>query len=250
MESTYSTRLIAPRTWQIEEKRGEFQVYMYLLEGNDRAVIIDTGLGNLDVGSIAAGLTEKPVSVINTHCHGDHIGGNGDFKKVYLCPKDRQGYLDQIAGNAPGKLPRPITTETTDISDGDQLDLGGRVLRIIETPGHSPGSISILDPASRILFTGDCCARGEILAFSEEHGIVGYRDTMKKILKLSDDFDVTYPAHGVTPVGKDVLKSILKLAEDIIDGNIEEKPFVHSFFKGKMCASRGELGIVYPKIDR
>ena len=250
MESEYSVKEIAPRTFMIEETRGAFQVWMYLIEGDEKAILIDTGLGNLDVGAIAASLTKKPVEVINTHCHGDHIGGNGDFSKIYLSPKDRKGYLDQIAGNAPGRLVRPVPTETVDIRDGDEFDLGGRTLRIIETPGHSPGSVSILDVENRILFTGDCCCRGEILAFSEEDGITGYRDTMKKILAMGDQFDETRPAHVESPVGKDVLERILQLAEDVVAGKIEEKPYEHSFFKGKMCAYRDELGIVYPKLDR
>ena len=241
---------IAPRTWQLEEVRGQFQVFMYLLEGDQKALLIDAGLGYLDLPSIVSGLTKLPVEVINTHCHGDHIGGNADFETIYLCPKDRQGYLDQIAGNAPGRLVRPIPTQTIDVSEGDELDLGGRTVRIIETPGHSPGSISILDPKNRILFTGDCCCRGEILAFSEEDGITGYRDTMKKILAMGDQFDETRPAHVESPVGKDVLERILQLAEDVVAGKIEEKPYEHSFFKGKMCAYRDELGIVYPKLQR
>ena len=115
MESEYSVKEIAPRSFMIEETRGAFQVWMYLIEGDEKAILIDTGLGNLDVGAIAASLTKKPVEVINTHCHGDHIGGNGDFSKIYLSPKDRKGYLDQIAGNAPGRLVRPVPTETADI---------------------------------------------------------------------------------------------------------------------------------------
>ena len=54
----------------------------------------------------------------------------------------------------------------------------------------------------------------------------------------------------VAQVEDEFLERILQLAQDIIDGKIEEKPYEHSFFKGKMCAYRDELGIVYPKFDR
>ena len=250
MEIGYTVKQLDAHTWQIEETNHRLGVWMYLLEGKDKAVLIDSGLGNIDLGGIVSGLTKLPVEVINTHSHGDHVGGNADFKTIHLSPEERPGYLRQIKGETPGPLPRPIPEETTDIKEGDELDLGGRVLRVISTPGHSPGHISVLDVGNRILYTGDCCCRGEILVFSREHGIAGYLSTMRKILAMSDAFDETRPAHVVSPVGKDVLERIVQLAEDVRNGAIAEKPYVHPFFKGYMCAYREELGIVYPTIER
>lgn len=248
MKIGYTVKQLDEHTWQIEETNHRLGVFCYLLEGENKAMLIDSGLGNIDLGGIVAGLTDKSVAVVNTHCHGDHIGGNADFHEIYISRQDQEGYLRDAGGQGPEPLPRPVPLDTIGIDDGHVFDLGGRTLRIYSTPGHSEGSICILDVERRWLFTGDCCCRGEILAFSSQSGLPGYRRTMQRILDLGSEYDITWPAHGQSPVGKDILERILALADDILSGKIEEKPFVNVHFHNYMCAHRDELGIVYPPV--
>lgn len=245
MEIGYTVKQLDEHTWQFEETNTRMGVYFYLLEGDTRAALVDAGLGNIDLGGIVRGLTDKPVFVIDTHSHGDHVGGNADFTEIYLHPADREGYLRECAGMGPGRLPRPIPTETLPMEDGQEFDLGGRTLRVIHTPGHSDGSCCILDVERRLLYTGDCCCRGEVLAFAPIAGIAGYRDTMRRLLDLGDAYDTTWPGHLESPVDKDVLRRILALAEDAAAGRAETKAFENHFFKGYVGTYRDEIGIVY-----
>ena len=244
MEIGYTVKQLDAHTWQFEETNTRMGVYFYLLEGEKKAVLVDSGLGNIDLFGIIRGLTEKPVEIIATHSHGDHVCGNWAFPVIYLHEADREGYLRTVRGEGPGRLPRPIPAETLPITDGQEFDLGGRTLRIIHTPGHSDGSVCVLDVERRWLYTADCCCRGEVLAFGSV-GIAGYRDTMRRLVAMGDQYDTTWPGHLSSPVDKEVLARILALAEDAAAGRAETKAFENAFFKGYVGTYRDEIGIVY-----
>ena len=93
MEIGYTVKQLDAHTWQFEETNTRMGVYFYLLEGEKKAVLVDSGLGNIDLFGIIRGLTEKPVEIIATHSHGDHVCGNWAFPVIYLHEADREGYL-------------------------------------------------------------------------------------------------------------------------------------------------------------
>ena len=119
-------------------------------------------------------LTPLPIIVLNSHTHNDHVGDNWQFQTVYGVDSDftrtiargsravAQGEIapDQICGNLPkGFDPKNYSTRpwkiTSYVHDGDRIDLGGRLIEILATPGHTPDAISLLDRANGLLFTGD-----------------------------------------------------------------------------------------------
>ncbi len=143
---------------------------IYLVKGEDRAALIDTGMGIGSLREYVSGLTDLPLTVINTHGHPDHAGGNGEFEACLMHPDDlpyfhsmcsesfRLGDIrricpDRLDAWAPalvkdGPPPQPL-------HDGMELDLGGRVLKAFRVPGHTPGSVCLYDEKTRSLFAGD-----------------------------------------------------------------------------------------------
>ena len=130
----------------------------YLVIGDDKACMIDTMNGYNDLNRAVREITDKPVFVINTHGHPDHIFGNIYFSQAYLHPADLE--LARMFAEEPEFV--RICEENhfsmppfSEVREGDVFDLGGRHLEVYELPGHTPGGIVLLLREDRILFTGD-----------------------------------------------------------------------------------------------
>ncbi len=130
----------------------------YLVIGEEKACVVDTMNGYCDLGQAVRDLTDKPVTVINTHGHPDHIFGNVYFDEAFLHPADfpmAQSFNEEpefVEACKARHLRMPPFRETR---EGDVFDLGGRSLEVFELPGHTPGGILLLLREDRILFTGD-----------------------------------------------------------------------------------------------
>ena len=147
----YEIHPINEMTWRIEDGGVRF----FLLAGNEKALLIDSGMNLRNAREIAESLTDLPVELLNTHADMDHIAGNGAFETFWMHPDEEPVYR---RGGRGGVI-RPLR-------DGDVLDLGGRELRIIHLPGHTPGSIAVLDVNNRVLISGDPIqAHGRIYMF-------------------------------------------------------------------------------------
>lgn len=169
----------------------------YLVIGEEKALLIDSGFGLGSLKKIVEGLTDKPIILVNTHGHPDHGGGNAEFGAPLLHPEDNGVYAHKCAfetrleeaqhwgiPDAEEKLqptpPTPIALE-----DGHVFDLGGRVLKAIHTPGHTRGSVCIFDEATGTLFTGDN-VQGMATALMERDAanVSTYLASMEKIAAL------------------------------------------------------------------
>ena len=130
----------------------------YLVVGEEKACVIDTMNGYNDLHAAVRRITDKPVIVINTHGHPDHIFGNVYFDRAFLHPADRplaRTFAEEpefVQFCAENHLRMP---PFEDVCEGDVFDLGGRHLEVYELPGHTPGGIVLLLREDRILFTGD-----------------------------------------------------------------------------------------------
>lgn len=156
----FTVSFVKPGVWCIEDY---FTSCCYLVEGRERAVLIDTGMGEGDLPGLVRSLTPLPVDLAVTHPHGDHMRGADRFPRVYLHEKD----IEALAENperfpgvwTPGSTARP---ELVPIREGSRIDLGGVVLEAQELGGHTENGVVFADAAHRLLFTGDAVGSGYI----------------------------------------------------------------------------------------
>lgn len=234
-------------TWRIEEHVEGGSTYMYLLAGEREAVLIDTGFGTLALREIVSSLTALPVHVINTHGHFDHTGGNPLFDiaciheadvPVYRAFRDAQKRYPQYT------IPAPVDNFKM-IRDGDTFDLGARTLEVIVTPGHTLGSLCILDKERRWLFTGDTCCKADVLLNLDFCTTVEtYCESMRGLLARRAEFDVTWPAHHETPVSPEVLDQFLEAGKLLCEGKAEGEP-MDTIFGACLRFPFKEIAIVY-----
>ena len=196
-------------TWRIEDN----DVRFFILEGTEKALMIDSGMNTPDARKLAETITTKPLELLNTHADRDHISGNAAFDRFYMNPAEEENY--RAAGGTGFVIP---------VHDGDVIDLGGRPLEIIEIPGHTPGSIAILDISKRVLISGDSVQDGNIFMFGKFRNLEAYVPSMRKLLKYTDRFDGVYPSHGSIPVDPGLIPKLIGYAEEILSGKAEGNP--------------------------
>ncbi len=201
-EDWFAVREVEPGIHLVSEPG---HVNSWLITGSAEAVLFDTGMGISDIKAVVSELTDRPLRVVNSHHHFDHIGGNqlfagraihesgadlvqqeipGEWLEAYmqyvtemLAQVPAFENLDQryfrllTAGTTPRQLPREFdpkkwkivpTAPTQLLADGDILDLGGRKLHVLHTPGHTVDGISLYDATSGGLFGGDTIMTGPI----------------------------------------------------------------------------------------
>lgn len=197
---------------------GQFEeVISFLVTGRERALLFDTGLGIGDIRSVTRALTELDVIVLNSHTHYDHIGGNYQFSNIlgtdteYTRRNEAGSTVDAVAEFVgPGWVWKPWP-ENSDSStyrsmpfvvsdrvvDGQVIDLGGRVLEVLLTPGHAPDSLCLIDRANRLLFTGDTFYLAPLYAHLEGSDVAQYSATTQRLAGLSGEVDYLLTAHNV-----------------------------------------------------
>ncbi len=166
-----------------------------------------------DAGKIAEGLTDLPLILINTHADPDHISGNGAFDEFYMSPAEEENYREH---GGKGKV--------LAVHEGDVIDLGNRPLRIIDIPGHTPGSIAILDEKNRVLVSGDSVQDDNIFMFGKYRNIDLYIESLKHLKTYEGRYDEIYPMHGTFPVKPDLTDKLISGAQEIKDGKANGTP--------------------------
>ncbi len=228
-QAPFQKKELAENVWRIEELGAYGGVNMYLALGKKNALLIDAGYGLNNPGPFVKTITALPVLVVNTHGHYDHAGGNGNFTKIFAHPADfpLMGGMKGAAG------------EITPVRDGYVFDLGGRKLAVVETPGHTPGSICLLDAEHRMLFTGDNNNSHTWMFLRESTPLETYLKTLEKLIARSSEFDVLYPGHGGQYV-PEYLKSLLACGQRILKGECQGTPY-QSYSNARSCSHRGAL---------
>jgi len=207
---------------------------MYLVCGTQKAVLIDTGMGIGSLKDYVRKLTDLPLIVINTHGHPDHGGGNGEFEDVpiYMSDRDIEIYEHMCTTQFRikdvkfmiGKEVNQIKNEfisgqpkTLDVVDGMTFDLGGRTLKTIAVPGHTPGCICLYDDLTRCLFAGDSLTIGDTWMYLDHSlPMMTYLKSMVRLLGMNLPISRIFPGHLPTPVAPDMILRKIACAKAII----------------------------------
>ena len=190
---------------------GPLEVNSYVVVDPDSrdAVIIDPGAEAMRILTEMEALDARPVLILNTHTHGDHIGANETIKSAAMAPLAVHSleaeYLMDPEANLSASLGMPVVSPPADIllEHGDRLLVGNLEVNVLHTPGHSPGSVSFLIGGS--LFCGDVLFRRGIgrtdLPRGDAERLI---DTIRReIFSLPEDTTVL-PGHGPsTTVGEE-----------------------------------------------
>ena len=201
----YQIIQINHNTWRIEDNGVRF----FLLAGEKRALLVDSGRDVRNAREIAESLTDLPLSLINTHADGDHVACNGQFESFYMHPAEEPNYR---RGDRPGTI--------LPVQEGDVLDLGGRPLEIIHIPGHTPGSIALLDIADRVLISGDPVQDGRIFMFGPFRNMENYIRSLEHLQNWAGRFDEVWPSHASFPVSPELIGKLHDGAQDILAGKV------------------------------
>ena len=251
----YFIEEISDGAYKIYERR---DATMYLVCGTSKAVLIDTAFGVCNLKELAAEYTNLPVDVVNTHGHIDHVLGNHWFNggKVYMhhddiplykenadeyvemfnSPEVHEEYGELLDGFDPSKVVFP---ETVDIREGDVIDLGGKKLEIVEMPGHTPGSIILIDRDAKICYAGDSIIENTWLFLEESLPLEVYLNSLKKVNKILKDTGIEKIYNGhfcYNPIAVTKLDDIIAGVESIIAGTAT----------GESFESHAGSGIEYP----
>lgn len=209
---------INENTWRIEDGGVRF----FLLAGKEKALLIDGGMQIRNAREIAESLVDLPVELLNTHADPDHIASNHEFDSFYMNPAEASNFYKT----------QKRTGTIIPVTDGDIIDLGGRELEIITLPGHTPGSIAVLDKNARALFSGDPIQDGSIFMFGVQREMHAYILSLEKLEKYRDRFDKIYPSHGTCPIEPKLIDALHDGAKRILAGGIE--PVDAEFFGQKI----------------
>jgi hydroxyacylglutathione hydrolase len=205
-ESQFAVTNIAPGIYAISEPKYYQHNVSYLVVGSRRALMIDSGASTTeDITQVVHSLTDKPVAVIPTHLHFDHIGGLHRFKTIWMIDvaatrelEDKSGITripaERHIGTPDGFTSTPFKVEKY-LKPGAMVDLGGRRIRVIYSPGHTRDEIVLYSPLGNMLFAGDFIYPAGLFSGNDKD----YLQSANNILKVINAQTVIYGAHAGRP---------------------------------------------------
>ena len=207
MSTCYEPHLIRDNFYEIANG----SVRCFLIIGKDFSLLIDSGYGG-NLRSIIEEITKLPVKVIHTHSDRDHIGASAQFDELYMHPSEYAFCTEQ----------NNITLPLRPIWDGDCIEVGDYCLEVILIPGHTPGSIALLDRKHRLLISGDSVQSGTVYMYGKGRNIRSYEMSLRRLQDISAYFDTIYPCHGNVCVPVNTVSQLLALTSEINRGDVPE----------------------------
>lgn len=230
---------------------------MYLVEGSERAVLIDTGSGFGSLKACVDTLTDKPLTVLLTHGHTDHALGAAEFEDVRISPLEARAYAvhspwdfragsgtmwpdfdklnqDQIIGPMPFEKMKSL-------AEGEVFSLGGVSVETFACPGHTEGSLVFLIPEERMLLLGDACNYMVFLFDELSLPVSSYKKALSSLLdKVKGRYDTVLLSHGDGVGVPDMIERVIAVCDDILEGRSEKAPFNFLGTEAMMAHAVGE----------
>jgi hydroxyacylglutathione hydrolase len=185
---------------------------LYLVEGNEKTVLIDAGTKIVDLDKIAGSITKKPIMLVATHAHPDHTGSAINyFPELYINPSD-----------AASPLLKDYKGKVIGLRDGEIIDLGGRSLEVVFTPGHTPGSVTLIDKNAGYGFSGDSFGSGNLLLSGTFSTLLA---TCQKMSAIMGKYGIKYlyPGHymGKNVETKQRVDDMATISMDVLSGRVK-----------------------------
>ena len=234
---------VVPQVFAIYEPHQAEETISYLILGEKQALLFDTGMGISDIRKLTAELTHLPIILLNSHTHNDHVGDNWQFETVYGMDTDftranakgsRQDAQEELGpGMVCSDLPKGFDSKSYAtrpwkisrfLHDHDTIDLGGRTLEVLSTPGHTPDAISLLDRAHGLLFTGDTYYPAPIWLFRPETNLDEYVASVKRLAALAPQLKLVLGSHNVPFAPPSVLPRVVTAIETVRAGKVPAEP--------------------------
>lgn len=223
---------ISDNTYIINEFDG---TNCYLLIGEERAMLIDCGTGFCDLKGAIRDITSLPIIVVATHGHCDHIGGAGQFKELYI-HEDDMALINRLqlslamrklflASNGAVKAHGFTTRDVKKgdykptlipIKDGHKLSLGEREIIVKHTPGHSKGSIALIDEKNKLIFSGDNVCDALWMQLPGATTLEEWLPSAKWLYDMSENYKI-YWGHRVPELARDYIAAVIGWGEEIIN---------------------------------
>jgi glyoxylase-like metal-dependent hydrolase (beta-lactamase superfamily II) len=235
---------IRPGVFAIYELHQYEEVISYLITGSKRALLFDTGIGIGDMRALVSKLTNLPIEVLNSHTHVDHIGDDWQFDNIlgvrsaYTQLNSRGASHEQVremvlAERLCGDVPAGFDAQTHSIpgfkishyvKDGETIDLGGRKLEVLLTPGHTPDALCLLDRKNKLLFTGDTYYPGPIYLYVPDTDVAAYTHSVERLAKLVSQLDLLLPSHNFPEAKPEMLVRLKEAFQKTQSGSAASVP--------------------------
>lgn len=220
----------------------------YLVIGEEKALLIDCGTGIGDIKGAVEKLTDKPLMVVGTHGHVDHMGGQGQFDKVYLHTLDAGRVYDFMTSRTLRKLfllgsvgvvDKSIKlkdvvkykkkAEIQTIEDGYVFDLGGRKLTVVHSVGHTYGSILLLDDKTKIAFVGDNICPSPWLYLPNCSYVDEWLESAKEIYRITEEY-TPYWGHEGGLLTRELIANVIRIGEEVLQKWPKNRKFMKVVF--------------------
>ncbi len=235
---------IRPDTYAIYEPWQWQEVISWLIVGEETALLFDTGNGIGDIARVVGRLTQRPVTVLNSHSHFDHVGGNHAFSSILSTMSafstarsaglPHEAVAEEVSSQALCReLPagfrgsehrvRPYALSEK-VEDGQTIDLGGRVLQVLTVPGHAPDSLALFEAKTGYLWSGDTFYVGPIWLYAEETDLDAYRRSLERLVALVPSLTAIFPAHNTPEASPTLLREALSGFDAMRAGALPPEP--------------------------